>query len=337
MYIVFMMTNKCTAACAHCCMHASPKNNDVLSVRTMCHVIDEAARIAHHQKDFFVCFTGGEPFLFLDSLITTTRYAKEKGARVACVTNGFWATSRQRTENILGTMKDAGLATLAVSCDVFHEARIPVRHITEIFNASVKKNIGLQIKCTVFKNSKRVHDILPILGNSSLGITFQIQDIPCLPEGRAATLPSDIFLYAHSLPSLPCPVRGTYMIAWDGTVFPCCTMQMQSSLMRIGNIHTTSFSTLYKKMKHTTFFEILQEKGPVYFVPFLKKAGFSFPNNGFVNECDVCQHICKYADEDSAANQAVDTALSIWENEQEQYNKACTTLDALLEDTHRKR
>ncbi len=88
---------------------------------------------------------GGEPFLNPDLLETAIRMAGDYGIPIDYVeTNGAWASTVKRTNDLLRRMKDAGLQALLVSVSPFHLEYIPlastircIEAAQDIFNGRV--------------------------------------------------------------------------------------------------------------------------------------------------------------------------------------------------------
>jgi molybdenum cofactor biosynthesis enzyme MoaA len=84
--LIIQLTDHCNASCPQCGMRRNaPFRRTLLSLDDVRRIIDHAARSGITS----LSFTGGEPFLFPDELITLIRYAGEAGIRyVRTGTNG---------------------------------------------------------------------------------------------------------------------------------------------------------------------------------------------------------------------------------------------------------
>src|SRR5215467_5147235 len=106
-----MPTLRCTAACAHCGTHSSPKVRTKLDRSALFKAIEEAAEI----KYAAVVFTGGEPLLEWDLTVAGIRHAAKLGLRTRIVSNGFWARTDDRAKSAICELMDAGLDELNLS------------------------------------------------------------------------------------------------------------------------------------------------------------------------------------------------------------------------------
>lgn len=130
-----IMTHKCPAECRSCGYECSPKQNEVLTQKEIFNIIDQACKISSIK---LIAFMGGEPFLFKERLKNCIKHANLKGFLVRCVTNAFWASSIAKTRKILDDLKKAGLTTINVSCDDFHQEYIPFKNIENVYKSALE-------------------------------------------------------------------------------------------------------------------------------------------------------------------------------------------------------
>ena len=76
----------------------------------------------------------------------------------------------------------------------------------------------------------------------------------------------------------------------DGTTFPCCGGGWTERLV-VGNARAESITDLMNKARSRPLFASLQERGPLFFVPYFAEAGFPLPREGYVNSCHLCMAI----------------------------------------------
>jgi len=311
MQIAFMLTDKCNALCSHCITSSSPDTGSLLSTEYICRVIDDAAQLSKNQKRFSICFTGGEPFLYFDRLVEVVNYGHQKKAIISCVTNGFWAVSDKATKEKIAVLKNAGLSSIGLSFDLFHGKFISVNNIKRILKFS--KNFGIRIafKNTVLKGSLRAGDILKKFEDIIIDTSISIDEARCLPLGRAKHISSDKFLYNRNVFQEKCNGVGDITIDAKGNVYPCCIPDWPEILC-LGNIYQNSFSELITKIRNNYLFNILIQKGPAYFLPFLLKEGYDFTQKKFVNKCHLCNEVLKLCEKDKSAGKVLEEVLEKW-------------------------
>ena len=76
--LVIQYTDRCNAQCPQCGMRASENyRRSTLSMDKVKRIIDYAAT----QGVKAISFTGGEPFLYFDEIVSLLKYAKEAGIK----------------------------------------------------------------------------------------------------------------------------------------------------------------------------------------------------------------------------------------------------------------
>ena len=78
--------------------------------------IDEATELGVE----WVSFTGGEPFLELELLMHLIKSASEKDLKTEVVTNGYWANTSKKAEQILSSLLELGLDVLNLASEQIH-------------------------------------------------------------------------------------------------------------------------------------------------------------------------------------------------------------------------
>src|SRR5947209_5987660 len=115
-YLSFAGTYQCNLTCPHCCVPIEwPDRLDIDIARRF---LEDAAA----QGIEVLGFTGGEPFLYPEFVIATTKRAAQLGMRFDKVmSNGVWHESEGELEGILTSLRDAGFTgKLGLSIDKFH-------------------------------------------------------------------------------------------------------------------------------------------------------------------------------------------------------------------------
>lgn len=129
-----------------------------------------------------LCLTGGEPFLFKEDILETTKFSKNMGFFVDIRTNGFWARKHNETFRILSKFQKKGLDRLGLSFDKYHR-KIPEICTKNILNACKELEMEIYVDC-VDINAKK--DVVA----SYLGVETSVirSCIPPLRLGRARSL-----------------------------------------------------------------------------------------------------------------------------------------------------
>ncbi len=112
-----LLTFQCTFACDHCFLYSGPFSKGTMTLPTCQLVIEESIKIGSVK---WICFEGGEPFLYYPLLLEGVKFARSAGFQVGIVTNAYWATSEEDAELWLYPLLELGLDHLSISDDSFH-------------------------------------------------------------------------------------------------------------------------------------------------------------------------------------------------------------------------
>lgn len=186
--IIWETTQACDLACLHCRASAQPmRDRGELDTATAMRLMDTARQFGH---PLFV-LTGGDP-LKRDDTVELVRYGTSIGLRVAMTPSG----TPLMTPDVLGRLRDAGLARLAVSLDgsdaAIHDR---FRGVSGSFDWTVKmleaaRGLGLSTQINTTISRHNIHDIEPIVNLiGTLGIALWSVFF-IVPTGRAR--PTDL-------------------------------------------------------------------------------------------------------------------------------------------------
>jgi hypothetical protein len=135
-------TRRCTAACDHCCVGASPRATAAIPVERIHRLIDEAARIPSME---LIAFTGGECFLLGGDLDDAVGHAKGNGFTTRVISNGYWAVNERAARRRIGGLRARGLDEMMLSTGTFHQRFVPVERIVHAARAAAEAGILTRI------------------------------------------------------------------------------------------------------------------------------------------------------------------------------------------------
>lgn len=121
-----LLTYKCNARCGHCFLNAGPEHRDVMPQALGLSLIDQASQMPSVNHLFI---EGGEPFLFPELVKQLVKHASDRGLWIGALTNGFWALDPDKAKAVLAPMVEAGLQSLSISTDAWHERFVPVERV----------------------------------------------------------------------------------------------------------------------------------------------------------------------------------------------------------------
>jgi hypothetical protein len=247
-------------------------------------------------------FTGGEPFLNYDLLLTATEMAERLQVPSTFVeTNGFWAADDAATEAKLRQLKEAGLKGMMISVNPFYAEYVPfertercVRISREVFGPNVMvyqdayyrlfRRLGLETRISYEDYRARTQQM------------HGERRVELFLMGRAARA-----LGPH-YPSRPAehyfnePCRPAFLRDWHnhfdnyGNFMPG-----YCGGISLGDWHElgTLTSVGVNMETHPVLFYLLAEdvEGLLYFA---RERGYETAPGGYVSKCDLCLDIRAY-------------------------------------------
>jgi hypothetical protein len=251
--------------------------------------MDEAAAI-HDGRGLTFHFTGGEPFLDFDLLLSVVSHGKKLNGRVTCVTNAFWARSDEIARKKLEVLREAGLYLLSVSVSRFHQDYVPLKNARTALE--VARSLGLK---TEIKGAVTASDLEPdgLLARWRGQLDADRIDIfPVLPYLReGASLPEGEYCRETGLPEEPCPSEIVCVEA-DGAARSCCGSGVAGAFLAIGSIREEPLAAVHDRFTNAGKQQILRKHGPVAFARGAIAAGLGhLLRNNYAGPCDLCAHI----------------------------------------------
>jgi radical SAM protein with 4Fe4S-binding SPASM domain len=127
--VSFAVTKACNLRCLHCHVSAREEMPNELSVKEAMHVIDEMKALGTEA----LIFSGGEPLLRKDYVLTLAQYCDDKGIITAMLSNGLLINHKVALE-----LKDAGIKAVGIPIDsVNPEIHDNLRNVPGTFNKSL--------------------------------------------------------------------------------------------------------------------------------------------------------------------------------------------------------
>lgn len=279
----FTLHKKCTASCEICCFGCNPNSEEELDNDIVKNYIHESKSIDMIKN---IAFTGGEPFLYYDKLKTLIKYANGYKKRTSVVTNGFWATSYEKTCEILKELKECGLEYLSVSHDHFHQKFVSTEKIKNLLKAACSVNLPISLSIVKMKN-ENVGDIINELGDSIY--TSSIKIGPCLPVGNAVKNYDESKYYKMiNSKDCRCSYSGNIVLGFNNKIYPCCSQVVMDTNLSIGNAKNLSLNEALFNLKNNMILYYLRNNTMKEIIEFAESKGIVVPKM-VVNPCEVCK------------------------------------------------
>jgi len=270
-----LLTYHCQASCAHCIIRAGPDRHEEMNPEDVRNWIRQIASYRNHYV-WVLSLTGGEPFSNLKLLREVMEFAAECEFYVSVVTNGFWATQREKAKQLLQGLPR--ICFLSISTDLYHQKYVPFERVRNAIWAI--QECGIPYYVTIVTENKdgaeyqQVHnEILKLTGpeNIRTGITF--------PVGRAAQMASQLgYKLSDAPPKEACQAASSPCIFPDGRVYGCIgpliDLQHQHPLL-LGNLRETSLAEIFDRSETSVVLHALRLWGPNRLISMLQEAGLS--------------------------------------------------------------
>jgi MoaA/NifB/PqqE/SkfB family radical SAM enzyme len=280
-----LITSKCNIVCRHCCNDSHPLHAGSVAFEDAARLIEMAREIPSIRE---VGISGGEPFLFIPLLRRIVQSAAEAGFTSSITTNGFWGRSPERALSLLSELRHCGLRAVNLSTSVFHQEHINLSVLVEA--ASVALRAGLDVCINLVSSSGLKEESLrTALGDLSKKIEIVV--MPCLAAGRGATaVRAEEFERGFESPPGNCREHFRKLaVDGSGQVYPCCSPGGFTPPLLLGSVRQSSLRSIWESSADNKLLAILEEVGPQFFLPFLRKAALEPPPpEKFSDQCDLC-------------------------------------------------
>jgi hypothetical protein len=258
-------------------------------------LIDQASKIKSIRT---IAFSGGECFLLGDELDSHVAHATDCGFATSCITNGYWAASRQAAEQRILRLAQAGLKEIRFSTGAFHSQYIPTGRVVHGARASV--DAGLKTRIKIESANETEFDLDSIVQNPALKrfISKRQIRIDCgiwIQNGGTTKL---VHRFDHSR-FAKSRSRGCRSALRQLAVTPnevlvaCCGLHMERiPELHFGSLKQTSLGQLIEEAPDDFLKIWIHVEGPERILEFAKRHA---PNSGLppaaVHACETCFHL----------------------------------------------
>jgi pyruvate-formate lyase-activating enzyme len=302
-YLSFAGTYQCNLTCPHCCVPI--EWTDRLEVAVALRFLEDAQRYGIRTLGF----TGGEPFLYPEFVITLSRRAAELGFRFdKIMTNAVWQRDDSHLEEVLTELAAAGFAgKLGISVDKFHGVhtgtvadfcrcarRVFARdNIVSLSYASRRPDQGLEPVHALAKElsgivawSEVLHRFL--LVSDELTVTLNWNHLAPVERAERLTGAWDGVWFEEDY----CEGPGQALIVNPrGEVKPCCGFASDLDQLTIGNIHQHGVREIVRRARrHPYVGKVFREGLTAIRDEILARDPEALPG-ATSNHCYFCWHV----------------------------------------------
>jgi MoaA/NifB/PqqE/SkfB family radical SAM enzyme len=313
-----LVTYRCNAACAHCCVESDPHRRERMSLEEIRHYIDQAAEVPSIKM---IVFSGGEPTLLQDDLVAAISFAKTKGLWTRIVSNGFWARTPMNAGKTLDGLIRAGLSEINFSLSDYHQPFVPVSCVRNGIEAAHERGLRALVAMPFDRRSKINPDTVHIhlgLERDQIGTIDELYSGAPYGTKRVWISASGVMPVTRAAREIPasalnpeedfqemrtkgsrCPfVLEDLTVRPDGDVQVCCGCGATgSSEFVLGNLQEESLKEIIRRGEMDLIFNWIAKKGPYDLAHFLQERDPSIPfRKAYVNICDMCVELMTRSD-----------------------------------------
>ena len=266
-----------------------------------------------------VIFTGGEPTLLGEDLFDAIAFCSEHGLKTRMVSNVWWAATNQKALEMIGSLRESGLAEINFSLDDYHVPFIKFDHIVNAWNAS--KNQGFE--SVVIANSYGPQSLItseyicaqleeeipvfwdedgepaPMFPPSADNTQYLISNGRLQPLGRAKTLPNEHFFAPADQKKLnkPCVWLANSLALSPGAhLLACCGIEAQGNeYLDFGDVTTEKIAELLAKANENLVIKALQKAGPYFLMNFVKQFTTEpIFKRHYGSACELCDDVVNH-------------------------------------------
>ena len=285
--MALMVTRRCNMRCGHCSVESSPDIRDEPTEGELLDRVRHAAASDVHA----INLTGGEPMLRPRTVLRLVRAARRLGVATTLTTNGSWGRTAARARLGVEALRRAGLGSLAVSVDRYHEEFQGPTPALLIARAAEMAGLPARISLVAPAGEDRLAPLVaPFEGLRGTRLRFYgLQAV-----GRARGLPAetmggtvDGFCSACAIPAVTDDARLT---ACNGPAY----FAPNSSPLIVGSLRTETLGILLERHRQDPILDTIRTSGPARLRDELRALpGFErFPFRArYLGICDLCLHI----------------------------------------------
>ncbi len=289
-----LLTYHCQASCAHCIIRAGPDRHEEVNLEDARDWIRQIASYRNHYV-LVLSLTGGEPFSNLRLLREVMQCAVEYNFFVSLVTNGFWATKREKAKQLLQSLPE--ICFLSISTDLYHQKYVPFENVQNAIWAT--QECGIPHYVAIVTENKGDADYQRVKSELlRLTAPENIRTSVTFPVGRASQLTSQLrYSLGTEPPKEACQAASSPCIFPDARVYGCIgpliDLQHEHPLL-LGNLREASMAEIFDGSETNVVLHALRLWGPKRLISMLREAGLShhLPKDYVLDSvCNACYSV----------------------------------------------
>jgi len=297
--IAFGYSTQCNIKCDHCVAADELSRNVKMDLSRAKAIIEEMS----HYNVTGISFTSGEPLLFFDDIRDLVQICKKNGIYSRIVTNGYWAKTKEHSDNIVSELMLSGLSQLRISYSRWHQKNINRENIVNAASSCQKYGLNYFIS---FVTDFSIQD-------DSFEKFLRDNNLKFFPEpviyfGRAERFDRPrIFTDYH--PNM-CPMNPYLSPELD--MFACCdggNSFTETNFLYLGNLKDHNIGELFHKKERNILFYLINTMGLTTIASYL---GFKASEIVKYRKCELCEELFNSAENLSILEKSAKEDLLNW-------------------------
>ena len=297
--IAFGYSTRCNLKCDHCVAAHDGSPETKMALESAIQIIEEMSR--SHVTG--ISFTAGEPLLYSEEMAALVQTCKIRNIYSRIVTNSYWSKTKDRSDEMVSTLKDGGLSQLRISFSRWHQKNVSRKNI---LNAALScQKYGLDYFISFVTDFSREDDAQEQF----------------LQDNHLKYFPEPLIYFGNATGITRPPVFTDYpahrcamnpYLSPDLDMFACCdagTQFTKTDAFFLGNLKSHSVDHLFQKKEKTLLFHLIKTMGLTAMASFL---GFKASEIVKYRKCDLCETLFNSTDHLKQLEKSVTTKLLHW-------------------------
>ena len=297
--LAFGYSTRCNIRCEHC---IAADNRGVTHQMELSRAVSLLEELAGCNVKG-ISFTAGEPLIFLKDILVLLQVCRQRDIYARVVTNGFWATTPERSDDTVAQLKQNGLSQLRISFSRWHEKFVNRENIVNAVASCKKFDLDYFISfITDFVEEDE--DREQFLRDHG----FRFFPEPVIYFGRAES-------FNHS------GIRTDYQpntclmnpyLSPELDFYACCDAGSRfdnTDLFLLGNARDTSLEDLFRKFENHLFLNLIRHMGLTDIASYL---GFRSREIITYRKCELCEKLFNSREALNCLEQGINLGLLAW-------------------------
>lgn len=332
-----LTTNRCTAFCDHCSMHSSPQRRGKVALSTITQTVDQLMLDENHLE--VVVFAGGEPTLLRNDLFDAIAYCHEKGLKTRIVTNASWATTMQKAEAMINTLRECRLSEVNYSLDDYHARDINYENVFNAWRASKNKGFDSVVIANCYGHNstitsdfiqRHLGETIPVywdengtpqqsMSRSADGTRYLISNARLQRLGRGIAVAEQDIIYPRkqSILNLKCPwAVNSAALSAGSHLLACCGINAHGNeFLDFGDVRNANAAALLHQGAQRLVIQAIRKFGPWFLMKFVSDiATKPLFKPRYASVCEICEDVVNIAESRQILRDYLPEIYPLYEN-----------------------